>query len=46
MKKEQRAMHLITIEEKIASYLLNYRFNIKRKKKKRKEVLEVLVHLS
>ena len=37
MKKEQRAMHLINIEEKIASYLLNYRFNIKRKKRKEKK---------
>ena len=30
MKREQRAMHLIAIEEKVAFYLLNYEFNIKR----------------
>ena len=31
MKKEQRAMHLIAIEEKVAFYVLTYGFNIKRK---------------
>ena len=31
MKKEQRAMHLVAIEEKVAFYLLTYGFNIKRK---------------
>ena len=47
MKKEQRAMHLIAIEEKIAFYLLTYGFNTKRKNmKEKKEVLEVLIHLS
>ena len=48
MKKEQRAMHLVAIEEKVAFYLLTYGFNIKRKKniKEKKEVLEVLIHLS
>ena len=34
MKEKQRAMHLVAIEEKVALYLLTYRFNIKRKKKK------------
>ena len=33
MKKEQRAMHLVAIEEKVTLYLLIYRFNIKRKKR-------------
>ena len=47
MKKEQRAMHLVTIEEKVAFYLLTYGFNIKRKNiKEKKEVLEVSIHLS
>ena len=46
MKKEQRAMHLIAIEEKVAFYLLTYGFNIKiRNIKEKKEVLEVLVYL-
>ena len=45
MKKEQRAMHLLALEVKVVFYLLRYGFNIKRKKK-RKEVLEVLIHLS
>ena len=46
MKKEQRAMHLVTIEEKVAFYLLTYGFNIKGKnRKEKKEVLEVLIHL-
>ena len=31
MKKEQRAMHLIALEEKVAFYVLTYGFNIKRK---------------
>ena len=31
MKKEQRAMHLVAIEEKVAFYLITYGFNIKRK---------------
>ena len=31
MKKEQRAIHLVAIEEKAAFYLLTYGFNIKRK---------------
>ena len=40
-------MHLIAIEEKVAFYLLNNGFNIKRKNiKENKEVLEVLIHLS
>ena len=47
MKKEQRAMHLIAIEEKIAFYLLTYGFNTKSKNmKEKKEVSEVLIHLS
>ena len=47
MKKEQRAMHLIAIEEKIAFYLLTYGFNTKRKNmKEKKEVSEVLIHSS
>ena len=45
MKKEQRAIHLIAIEEKVEFYLLTYGFNIKRKNiKEKKEVLEVLIH--
>ena len=40
-------MHLIAIEEKIAFYLLTYGFNTKRKNmKEKKEVSEVLIHLS
>ena len=47
MKKEQRAMHLVVLEEKVAFYLLTYRFNTKRKNiKEKKEVLEVLIHIS
>ena len=47
MKKEQRAMHVVTIEEKIACYLLTYRFNTKRKNmKEKKDVLVVLLHLN
>ena len=47
MKKKQKAMHLVAIEEKVALYLLTYGFNIKRKNtKEKKEVLEVLIHLS
>ena len=47
MKKEQRAMHLVAIEEKVAFYLLTYGFNIKRKNiKEKKEALEVLIPLS
>ena len=47
MKEEQRAMHLVTIEQKVAFYLLTYGFNIKRKNiKEKKEVLKVLIHLS
>ena len=47
MKKEQRAMHLVAIEEKVVFYLLTYAFNIKRKNiKQKEEVLEVLTHLS
>ena len=47
MKKEQRAMHLVTIQEKVAFYLLIYGFNIKRKNiKEKKEALEVLINLS
>ena len=46
MKKEQRAMHLVAIEEKVMFYLLTYAFNIKRKNiKQKEEVLEVLTHL-
>ena len=47
MKKEQRAMHLVAIEEKVAFYLLTYGFNIKRKNiKEKKEVLAVLIHIT
>ena len=47
MKKEQRTMYLVVIEEKVAFYLLTYGFNRKRKIiKEKKEVLEVLIHLS
>ena len=47
MKKEQRAMLLVAIEEKVVFYLLIYGFNIKRKNiKEKKEVLEALIHLS
>ena len=47
MKKEQRAMYLVVIEEKVAFYLLTYGFDRKRKIiKEKKEVLEVLIHLS
>ena len=47
MKKEQRAMHLVAIEEKLAFYLLIYRFSIERKNiKEKKEVLEVFIRLS
>ena len=47
MKKEQRAMHLVTIQEKVAFFLLIYGFNIKRKNiKEKKEALEVLINLS
>ena len=37
MKKEQRTMHLVAIEEKVAFYLLTYGFNIKRKNMKEKK---------
>ena len=30
MKKEQRAMHLVAIEEKVVFYLRSYGFNIKK----------------
>ena len=44
MKKEQRAMHLVAIEEKVVFYLLTYGFNTKRKNiEEKKEVLEVLI---
>ena len=45
MKKEQRAMHLIAIEE--SCILFTCGFNIKRKNiKSIKEILEVLILLS
>ena len=37
MKKEQRAVHLLALEEKVVFYLLSYGFNIKRKKKKKRK---------
>ena len=37
MKKEQRAMHLVAIEEKVAFYLLTYGFNMKTKNIKEKK---------
>ena len=47
MKKEQIAMHLVAIKEKVVFYLLTYGFNIKRKNvKEKKVVLEGLIHLS
>ena len=47
MKKEQRAMHLVAMEEKVAFYLFIYEFNKKRKNiKEKKEVLKALIHLS
>ena len=40
-------MHLVTIKEKNAFYLLTYGLYIKRKNiKEKKEVLEALIHLS
>ena len=40
-------MHHVAIEEKGAFYLLTYGLNIKiKKKKEKKEVLDVLIHLS
>ena len=39
--------YLVAKEEKVAFYLLTYGFNKKRKNiKEKKEVLEVLIHLS
>ena len=39
--------HLVALKENVALYLLTYGFNIKRKNiKEKKEVLEVLIHLS
>ena len=47
MKKEQRSMHLVIIEENVAFYLLTYGYNMRRKNiKENKEVLEALVHWS
>ena len=47
MKIEQRAMHLVAIEEKVTFYLLTYGCNRKRKNiKENKELLEILTHLS
>ena len=37
MKKEQRAMHLVAIEENVAFYLLSYASNMKRKNIKEKK---------
>ena len=46
MKKEQRTIHIVTIEEIVTPYLLTHGFNIKRKNiKEKKEVLEVSLHL-
>ena len=43
MNRACGAMHLATIEEKVAFYLLTYGFNIKRTNKKEKEeVLDIL----
>ena len=39
MKKEQRATHLVTTQEKQLFYLLTYGFNIKRKKMKKEKFL-------
>ena len=41
MKKEQRAMHLVAIEEKVAFYLLTYGFNIKRKNRKERNIRSI-----
>ena len=47
MKKERRAINLVAIEEKVAFYLLTYGFYIQRKTiKEKKEVLEILIHVS
>ena len=47
MKKKQKAMHLVALEEKVVFQLLTYGFNIKRKSiKEKKKVLEVLINLS
>ena len=37
MNKEQRAMDLVAIEEKVAFYLLAYGFNMKKNINQRKE---------
>ena len=37
MNKEQRAIHLVAIEQKVAFYLLTYGFNIKTKNRKEKK---------
>ena len=40
-------VHLVVTEEKVAFYLLTSGFSIKRKNiKEKKEVLEVLIHIS
>ena len=41
MKKEQRAMHLIALEEKVAFYVLTYGFNIKRKSWKERSIKSI-----
>ena len=38
MKKEQRAMHLVDIEQKGVFYLLTYGFNIKKYKRKERSI--------
>ena len=39
--------HLVVLKENVALYLLTYGLNIKRKNiKEKKEVLEILIHLS
>ena len=44
MKKEQRSMHLVIIEENVAFYLLTYGYMRRKNIKEKKEVLEALVH--
>ena len=41
MKKEQRALHLVVIEKKVAFYLLTYGFNIKKYKRKERSIRSI-----
>ena len=46
MKKEQRPIHLVTLEEKVVLFARLWIQYKKKKRKEKKEVLEVLIHLS